>query len=239
MGKRRIVITCEHADNYIPKDFKLLFTGYENELESHLGWDPGAFAVAKLMVKELKCPFYFQKVSRLLVEVNRSIDHPQLFSKYVQKLDDSIKSLLLEKYYHSYRNTVEDKIAGLINEGYEVVHISIHSFTPVLNGMERMVELGLLFDDKNSEELAFNNQWKDLLQEEMPDYTIMHNVPYHGADDGFTTYLRNKYTSNYIGIEIEISQKFAETPQLKEISRGLINTLKMMGINLTSLPTAC
>lgn len=239
MGARRVIITCEHADNYIPKDFKLLFAGYERELESHLGWDPGAFTVAKLMVKEFKCPIFFQKISRLLVEVNRSVDHPQLFSKYSQKLDTSVKSMLLEKYYYSYRNSVEDKIASLIDEGYEVIHISVHSFTPVLNDIERKVEIGLLFDDQRPAELAFNNQWKDLLQEEIPEFTIMHNVPYHGADDGFTTYLRNKHTSNYIGVEIEISQMFAETPQLKEIAKGLSNTLKMMGINLTSMPTAC
>lgn len=239
MGARRIIITCEHADNYVPKEFKLLFAGHENALESHLGWDPGAFTVAKLMVKDLKCLFYSQKISRLLVEVNRSLDHPHLFSRYVQKLDPSIKSMLLEKYYHSYRNNVENKISSLIDEGFEVVHISVHSFTPVLNGLERKVELGLLFDDNREEELAFNKQWQDILQGMMPEYTIMHNLPYHGADDGFTTYLRNKYTSHYLGIEIEISQKYVDTPQLKEIAKGLTNSLKMMNINLTSMPTAC
>ncbi|MEP2773379.1 MAG: N-formylglutamate amidohydrolase [Fulvivirga sp.] len=231
MGTRRIIITCEHADNYIPKDFKLLFAGYESVLDSHLGWDPGSFTVAKLMVKEFKCPIFFQKISRLLVEVNRSVDHPQLFSKYVQKLDTSVKSMLLEKYYYSYRNSVEDKIAGWIHEGFDVIHISVHSFTPVLNDIERKVEIGLLFDDQRPAELAFNNQWKDLLQEQMPALTIMHNVPYHGADDGFTTYLRKKYTSNYIGTEIEISQKFADTPQLKVISKALADSLSMLTQN--------
>jgi len=231
MGTRRIIITCEHADNYIPRDFKLLFAGYESVLESHLGWDPGAFTVAKLMVKGFKCPIFFQKISRLLVEVNRSVDHPQLFSKYVQKLDTSVKSMLLEKYYYSYRNSVEDKIAGWIGEGFDVIHISVHSFTPVLNDIERKVEIGLLFDDQRPAELAFNNQWKDLLQEQMPAFTIMHNVPYHGADDGFTTYLRKKYTSNYIGTEVEINQKFADMTQLKMIAKSLAYCLSMLTQN--------
>jgi hypothetical protein len=44
---------------------------------------------------------------------------------------------------------------------------------------------------------------------------IEFNKPYLGIDDGLTTYLRTVYPdSHYAGIEIEINQKFVDTPEL-------------------------
>jgi hypothetical protein len=49
--------------------------------------------------------------------------------------------------------------------------------------------------------------------------SIEFNKPYLGIDDGLTTYLRTIYPdSRYAGIEIEINQKFVDTPELLLIS---------------------
>jgi len=227
MDRRKIVITCEHAGNYVPKDYVLLFTGNETVLDSHEGLDPGAFRVAKFLAKQLKAPLHYQKITRLLVEVNRSVGHKQLFSRFSDKLDHYVKNRLLEKYYYAYRNDVESRIAGIIEEGEAVLHMSIHSFVPVLNGVERRVDLGILFDENRSEELDFAINWKEQLNTLLPELAILPNVPYHGADDGLTTYLRTKFSSDkYLGIEVEVNQKYVDAPAMKAIEGALLSSLQ-------------
>jgi hypothetical protein len=38
---------------------------------------------------------------------------------------------------------------------------------------------------------------------------VRFNYPYLGKADGFTTFMRKQFPKNYIGIEIEVNQKFA------------------------------
>lgn len=49
-------------------------------------------------------------VSRLLVGLNRSIHHRQLYSKVVKNLGDDTCSLILARCYHPYRQAVIDTI---------------------------------------------------------------------------------------------------------------------------------
>ena len=227
MGKRTIVISCEHAGNYIPKDYRFLFNGREEVLQSHRGWDPGALLIAKYLSRQLGAPFFFQKISRLLLETNRSLHSKELFSMYVQTLGLNVRKYLLEKYYHPYRNMVEEKIAKEIEAGHEVLHLSVHTFTPQLNGVVRTVDVGILYDENQLPESEFSHAFRDKLESRLPDYNIMLNIPYNGADDGFTTYLRTKFSSNnYLGIELEVNQKYVNTPDLRIIKEGMVWSLK-------------
>ena len=55
---------------------------------------------------------------------------------------------------------------------------------------------------------------------------IKFNEPYKGTDDGFTTYLRTKFSDDeYLGIEIEVNQKYLGTEQWEMIAMGLKEVL--------------
>ena len=45
----RILVTCEHAGNRIPAEYRSLFRGASALLRSHRGYDPGLFPVAWLV----------------------------------------------------------------------------------------------------------------------------------------------------------------------------------------------
>jgi hypothetical protein len=45
---------------------------------------------------------------------------------------------------------------------------------------------------------------------------------YLGKADGFTTYLRKQFPESYIGIEIEINQKFAENYKMSLLIKKII-----------------
>ncbi len=53
---------------------------------------------------------------------------------------------LLVLHYQPYRDRVEALVAKAIAAGRRVVHISSHSFTPVLDGRVRNADIGLLYD---------------------------------------------------------------------------------------------
>jgi predicted N-formylglutamate amidohydrolase len=198
-----IILTCEHASSYIPQEFKSLFP--KNVLNTHRGIDIGAIEIANKIQKKLKCKLFQVNVSRLVIEVNRSPFHPKLFSEYMKDVPLKKKNKLFKTIYLRHRKAVENEILKEIKKGHQVIHLGIHSFTPVINGKKRIADIGLLFDPNKSEENAFCTKWNKILKK----YGVnsRKNYPYWGKTDGFTTYLRGKTRSKgYIGVEVEISQ---------------------------------
>ena len=209
----KLLLTCEHAGNEIPKQFQQLFQGADEQLNSHRGYDPGAFDLF-CYLKPLADYAEAHQVSRLLVEPNRSPGHPQLFSEFTRGQERGLKNAILERYYFSYRNAVEKQVEQWFQKGENVLHLSVHSFTPVLNGEVRNTDLGLLFDPARSSEKDFCLKWKKQFQKLEPGMKVRFNYPYLGKADGFTTFLRKKFPKNYKGIELEVNQKFVSKNQM-------------------------
>ena len=219
-----MLISCEHAGNEVPDAYAPLFSGAEAALVSHRGWDPGALEVAQFLADQLQVQLFSMPVTRLLIEMNRSLDNPQLFSDFSNGLEEAVKSNLIKQYYLPYRNSIE---AAIGQANGVVVHLSIHSFTPVLNGEVREVDIGLLFDPDRKSEFKFCTFLKSKLSTEWTELTIQFNEPYKGTDDGLTTSLRKKFPDRkYLGIEIEINQKFVGAPFFSSLKQHLLSGIK-------------
>jgi predicted N-formylglutamate amidohydrolase len=220
-----VVVSCEHAGNKIPKAYQKYFAGAGAVVESHRGWDPGSKQIGLQIANTLEAPLFMTETTRLLVECNRSLDHPQLFSEYSRDLPLEEKNELLKKFYHPHRQAVFELITKLI-EHSRVLHLSVHTFTPVLNGETRTTDIGLLFDDSRKPELEFCEAWAKKLKEASPNYQIDFNKPYLGIDDGFTTYLRGRFDEeDYLGIEIEVNQRWVDSEELENIAGSLTKCL--------------
>lgn len=210
MRKQRsaaLIFTCEHAGADIPKPLFPYFKGHEKVLKTHRACDFGALPIAKALAKYFSRPLFFTKTSRLVVDCNRSIRHRGVISSFLDKLSEKERQQLLRRYYLPYRGEVEESIHRLVQQGHRVLHISVHSFTPVLNGEKRTAEIGLLFDPRRSHERELCLRWQKVLQQRAPQWRVRRNYPYRGVADGFTTYLRRKFTEReYVGIEIELNQ---------------------------------
>ncbi|QXP71009.1 N-formylglutamate amidohydrolase [Polaribacter sp. R2A056_3_33] len=225
----KLVITCEHGGNEIPEKFQILFNNKEI-LNTHKGFDLGALDVFNAL-KHLAIYTNYSTTSRLLIELNRSLWHKNLFSEYTKHLSNLEKKDLIKTYYNSYRNNVENEIETLITNQNTVVHLSIHSFTPILNDRIRNCDIGLLYDSSNQQEKKTALQLKEALHTINPNWHLRFNYPYLGKADGFTTHLRKRFKENYIGIEIELNQKFSKNNimnyQLKEdLQKAISNILK-------------
>ncbi len=205
---RKVLITCEHAGYHIPKKYRKWFRGAESVLKSHRGWDPGALKLAETLSESWKVPLLSYRFSRLLIEPNRSEHHHQLYSEYTRKADKEIKMALLEYYYRPYRDKVYKAVRDGISQSGNLLHISIHTFTPVLHGKIRDFDIGLLYDPKRGSEKMFATGLKAGLSEI---FQIRMNRPYKGTSDGLVTTLRKHFhAEQYIGLELEINQKHYE-----------------------------
>jgi predicted N-formylglutamate amidohydrolase len=203
-----ILITCEHGGNRIPARYRALFTGFEPLLQSHRGYDPGALALARELAGTLAAPLFVCTTSRLLIDLNRSIGHPFLYAESTRNAPASFRREILEKYYLPYRNKVETHIAEAIAGGSRVIHLSSHSFTPVLDGKVRNADVGLLYDPARSGEVELCRRWQTRLKALAPEWKVRRNYPYTGRSDGFTAYLRHRFPADvYVGIELEINHK--------------------------------
>lgn len=214
----KIIITCEHGGNKIPAKYAPFFKGKKAVLNSHRGYDIGSIFLFELLSKKADYSNY-SDVSRLLVELNRSLHHKKLFSEYTEALALEEKQSILSAYYFPYRNEVEKKINSWIKNKHRVLHISVHSFIPELDGVKRNNDIGFLFDSGRKFERDICKKWKSTLLSLAPDLIIRFNYPYLGKADGFTTYLRKKFNEKqYLGIELEVNQKYFIKSRIINIS---------------------
>lgn len=227
MSRRSFLITCEHAGNFVPANYRYLFLGNEAVLDTHRGIDIGAGALAENLADSLKLPLYVNVISRLLIDSNRSKFNPELYSEFSRTLDPVVKKFLMKKYYTAYRQQVYEWIKDRARKTDSVVHLSIHTFTPELKGEVRSADIGILYDEKREPEAKIARQLVSELGIFAPHYVTKHNYPYLGTADGFTTYLRKDFRAqNYSGIEIEVNNKYHGKPEMEEIKKALQSAVR-------------
>ena len=217
----KLMLTCEHASNRLPAAFKKAVP--VDVQQTHRAYDIGALQVFRKLVKFAKPEFHCEgKFSRLFVDLNRTITNKSAFSKYYEALEASNKAAAEKvkadamNYWTKYRANVERFVKKNIGSGSKVadkkgaaiVHLGIHSFTPVLNGKVRNTDIGILYDPSRPAERELAQVIKAEIKRLHPEMKVRFNYPYKGISDGLTTALRKKFGPRYAGLEIEINQKF-------------------------------
>lgn len=219
-----LFLSCEHGGNEVPPELEDCFAGHAAVLDSHRGLDIGALGLFHFLspLAEAHC---HATLSRLCIELNRSPGHPQLFSRYTRQLDARRRDALLT-FHRSYWDRFKEQVQQRTAAGQEVLHVAVHSFTPVLDGVRRSVDIGLLYDPARSQERAFCHAWRRALAARAPHLRIRMNQPYKGISDGFPTALRRSFPHHYAGVELEVNQRFAHGRSMDpEIARALRGSL--------------
>lgn len=205
---RDFLITCEHGGNLVPPAWRGLFTRYAKALIGHEGFDAGALTLARDMAQAIGARLFFSKTTRLLVDLNRTIGHPQLFSPITRKLSPAARQNILNLQYRPYRAAIEAHVRAAIQAGRQVVHVASHSFAPELKGRVRDFDIGLLYDPSRASEVALADAWQAALAHHAPSLKVRRNAPYKGTSDGLTAALRKQFGGDvYAGLELEVNQK--------------------------------
>ena len=215
-----LILTCEHASNKLPATFKNVVPA--EVLKTHRAYDIGAVQVFRKLVRFAKPEFFCEgNFSRLFVDLNRTITNKSAFSDYYEALAASDKAAAEKAkaqataYWQEYRATIEKFVETALKSQTRatksaptIIHLGIHSFTPTLNGKVRNTDIGILYDPTRPQERAYANVIKAEIKRLYPAMKVRFNYPYKGTSDGLTTTLRKKFGPRFVGIEIEINQKF-------------------------------
>lgn len=222
------LVSCEHASNAVPVRWRGPFTAAPGVLDTHRAWDPGALVLARELAERFDAPLFAGQVTRLLVDLNRREAGKGVFSEFSRQFEPERRLHLLNLYHRPYRVAVLDAARHLLRGRGRLLHLSCHSFTPVLDGQVRKAEIGLLFDPRRRLEAGLCSVWRPALKAALPGYRVRLNHPYKGTSDGVTTWLRRELgPARYAGIEIELNQSFATGAAARwaGVRRALIETL--------------
>lgn len=196
----------------MPPEYAPLFEGAALVLDSHRGMDFGALDVARAFGERLGVEPVTATVSRLVVDLNRSPYHRNVFSEYTRPLSREEKRAAMDAHYWPYRREVERRVERAVRAGALVLHVSAHSFTPELRGEVRNCDLGLLYDPRSGSERRFIEAWHHALGVHAPAFRVRRNYPYLGVSDSLVTHLRRVHGERaYAGVELEVNQKHVGT----------------------------
>jgi predicted N-formylglutamate amidohydrolase len=163
------VCLVEHARNFIPADLNRLGVA-EEHLRDHIAWDIGIEAVTRRVSDALGVPSIYCLYSRLVIDVNRPLDSPELMRAESDgiavpgnaALTDEEKQARLEQIFHAYHNAADELIRD-VRTRHKPAVIGMHSCTPCLKqGTPRPWHIGLSTYD--SDDLM--NRLAELLRRE-------------------------------------------------------------------------
>jgi predicted N-formylglutamate amidohydrolase len=224
----KVLLTSEHGGNEVPSKYSRLFKSDRDVLNTHRAFDPGSLDLCRHL-RELSDFSLENTTTRLLIELNRSLQHPRLFSEYSKVLGAEEKKKLIDDVYLLYRHQVERWIKIQIQQGFTVYHFSIHSFTNVLDGIPRKADIAWLYDPGRPIERELCKAFRNSAKQSFPELRLRMNYPYKGVSDGFTKYLRAKFPHAYAGIELEVNQSFVKDNTMDaSIKVGIKKSLKTL-----------
>lgn len=204
-GHGRFVIVCDHASNRIPAALGTL--GLDAAaLRTHIAWDPGALGVARHLARLVDAPLVFATVSRLVVDVNRDLDRPDLVAATSEDvvipgnrgLSAAGLRRRIETVHEPYHRAIEALVDERLAAGRATALVAVHSYTPVYRGVPRPWQAGILFDRDRS--LA--DRLIAGLGAEGLDVGV--NEPYAPADGVYYTLSRHAGARGLASVMIEI-----------------------------------
>jgi predicted N-formylglutamate amidohydrolase len=225
----KTVFTCEHGGNQIPEKYTSLFDNFRSTLITYKAYDIGAMSLYKDLLEETGDFGNHFQFSRMLVDVDKDLKSPDLFSQPIAKLSTKERNKVLDEYYHSWRNQVEEEIAKLCRNNH-VLHCSVHTFPHIVNNIPREVDVALLIDESRKHEAAFAAKFIEFLLQENPKLRLQTNYPIPGGQQGFVHHLKEqKFKKKYIGIQLEVSQAFplGKSEKWIELRKSIVKCFKL------------
>jgi predicted N-formylglutamate amidohydrolase len=215
-----VILVCDHASRRLPA--VLGDMGLDPPARRcHLAVDIGAGTLTRILAARLSVTAVLCEYSRLVVDCNRQLLDPSAFLEFGdgivipgnRNLSPDQKELRANAIYWPYHHAVEEEIKRLRSYGTPPAVIAIHSFTPVLNGVSRPWQMGVLWDvDKRLAEVFL----KEL---EEAGFLVGDNEPYSGkAPQDFTIdYHAEAAGLQHVGIEIR-QDLIADSKGVEEIA---------------------
>ncbi len=191
-----LVLGCDHGGNAVPEGLGTL--GIDRaHLWDHIGYDIGAAAVACGVAERLGATAVVAQYSRLIVDCNREPGLPTAIPAESDGIPIPANRGLSEPdceartntFFWPYHQALGNTLGRRRRAGVVPILITVHSFTPTMNGRERPWHVGVLWhrDTRIADRLraAFARE---------TDLVVGKNEPYSGTDHGYTIQMHGETT---------------------------------------------
>lgn len=213
-GLSPMLLVCDHASNAVPAALSRLGLTAA-QLDDHIAWDIGAAALTRALAKRLNATAVLAGYSRLVIDCNRAPDALDL----VAAVSDGIavpanceltlaeRTSRLDHYHAPYHQQIEALLSDAARPVPVYAIVSIHSFTPHMNGHSRPWQLGILFDedDRLAQEIYAQCSSED-------GFVVGLNQPYAPSDGVYYTLTRHAVSRNLAAVMLEVRNDLLRSP---------------------------
>jgi len=152
-GAAPLLLICDHASRAVPAALDSLGLGAE-AFERHIAYDVGAQHVSQRLSAHLDAPLVLAGFSRLVIDLNRPLGHPQSIVEDIdatpipgnQGLADDAKRQRTTELFEPYHDAVNRALARIWERGTAPVIFSVHSFSPGFGESPRPWDIGVLWN---------------------------------------------------------------------------------------------
>ncbi|WP_311271202.1 N-formylglutamate amidohydrolase [Sphingobium sp. WCS2017Hpa-17] len=150
-GRSPFLLVGDHAGAAIPASLGDLGLTAADRAR-HIAIDIGTRGVGRALAHLLDAPFIHQTYSRLVIDCNRDPGHENAIAiqsdgTYItgnSALDDAARQARIAAIHTPYHAAISAMLDARQTAGTETILLSLHSFTPKLNGIVRPWQIGVL-----------------------------------------------------------------------------------------------
>lgn len=226
------ILTCEHASAAVPRAYRGLGLARAQRTD-HIGWDVGAHALQRAIAAEIGAPWVASRWSRLLVDCNRAPDDPSLILSVSDgvrvpgnaRVGAAERRRRLAAFYEPYHRAVERTIerARARDPESRLRLLALHSFTPVMSGVERALDIGVLFDAHPRLARRLGAALRQA------GYRVRYNEPYSGLAGLIYSARRHGDAAGIPYVELEVNNALLREPaRIARIGRDVARALRRM-----------
>lgn len=207
-GKSPFLLIGDHAGNRIPATLEPFGVGAE-DMRRHIAWDIGIADLGEALSAALDAVFIRQVYSRLVIDCNRDPSAPDALPTISDHtvipgnsaLTSADRLARVAAIQAPYQNAIANELARRDALGEAAILVSLHSFTPSMDGVNRPWHIGILYSDGDT---RFADTLLNLLREQ-DRVCVGDNQPY--AMDGIDfTVPYHAFRAERPYVEIELRQ---------------------------------
>ena len=179
-GASPFVLLADHAGQQVPRALHGLGLA-QAELDRHIGWDIGIAGTTRALAGLLDAWAIEQTYSRLLIDCNRPLASPTLIPETSDgtmvpgnaTLTAAQRQQRIEAIHAPYHARINAELDARRDAARPTLLVMMHSFTPVMNGVQRPWHAGVLYH----QDTRFAHPLLRALEEE-GDLVVGDNQPY-------------------------------------------------------------